>query len=52
MKKVAISKWDKAMLSKRYLIEAVNGQVKNIPYVESTLDIAVLRALLHIYGVV
>jgi hypothetical protein len=30
MKKVAISKWDKAMLSKRYLIETINDQVKKI----------------------
>lgn len=36
MKKVAISKWDKAMLSKRYLIETINDQVKNISYVEHT----------------
>lgn len=34
MKKVVLSKWDKAMLSKRYLIETVNDQVKNISYVE------------------
>ncbi|PKH01271.1 IS982 family transposase [Psychromonas sp. MB-3u-54] len=34
MKKVAISKCDKAMLSKRYLIETINDQVKNISYVE------------------
>jgi hypothetical protein len=30
MKKVSISKWDKAMLSKRYLIEKINDQVKKI----------------------
>jgi len=34
MKKVTLSKWDKAMLSKRYLIETINDQVKNISYVE------------------
>ncbi|ABM01943.1 transposase, IS4 family [Psychromonas ingrahamii 37] len=36
MKKGVISKWDKAMLSKRYLIETINDQVKNISYVEHT----------------
>ncbi|MFT5755886.1 MAG: hypothetical protein ACI9LM_000598, partial [Alteromonadaceae bacterium] len=32
----AISLWDKAMLSKRYLIETINDQLKNIAYVEHT----------------
>jgi len=36
MKKKAISLWDKAMLSKRYLIETINDQLKNISYVEHT----------------
>lgn len=30
MKAKAISAWDKVMLSKRFIIEAVNGQLKNI----------------------
>lgn len=34
MKKKTISLWDKAMLKKRFLIETVNEQLKNISYVE------------------
>ena len=36
MKKKAISLWDKAMLRKRFLIETINDQLKNISYVEHT----------------
>ena len=36
MKKKTISLWDKAMLSKRYLIETINDQLNNISYVEHT----------------
>lgn len=36
MKKVAISLWDRAMLKKRFIIETINDQLKNISYVEHT----------------
>ena len=34
MKAKAISLWDRAMLSKRYIIETINDQLKNISYIE------------------
>jgi len=34
MKKKAISLWDRAMLKKRFIIETINDQLKNISYVE------------------
>jgi hypothetical protein len=33
MKAKAISLWDRAMLSKRYIIETINDQLKNISYI-------------------
>ena len=36
MKKTVISLWDKAMLKKRFLIETINDQLKNISYVHNT----------------
>jgi hypothetical protein len=34
MKAKAMSLWDRAMLSKRYIIETINDQLKNIYYIE------------------
>jgi IS5 family transposase len=34
MKAKAIYLWDRAMLSKRYIIETINDQLKNISYIE------------------
>ena len=34
MKAKAISLWDTAMLSRRYIIETINDQLKNISYIE------------------
>lgn len=50
MKKVAISKWDKAMLSKRYLIETINDQVKNISYVEHTRHRSITGFVVNMLG--
>ena len=36
MKKKAMSLWDRAMLKKRFIIETINDQLKNISYVEHT----------------
>jgi hypothetical protein len=50
MKKVAISKWDKKMLSKRYLIETINDQVKNISYVEHTRHRSITGFVVNMLG--
>ena len=34
MKRKAISLWDRAMLSRRFIIETINDQLKNISYIE------------------
>ncbi|AGH43511.1 transposase [Paraglaciecola psychrophila 170] len=34
MKAKAISLWDRAMLSRRYIIQTINDQLKNISYIE------------------
>jgi hypothetical protein len=34
MKAKAISLWDRAMLSRRYIIETINDQLKNTSYIE------------------
>jgi len=34
MKAKAMSLWDRAMLSKRFIIETINGQLKNISCIE------------------
>lgn len=34
MKKKFISLWDRALLKKRFIIETVNDQLKNISYIE------------------
>ena len=36
MKKKFLSLWDRAMLKKRFIIETVNDQLKNISYIEHT----------------
>ena len=50
MKKVTLSKWDKAMLSKRYLIETINNQVKNISYVEHSRHRSITGFFANILG--
>jgi IS5 family transposase len=37
MKAKAISLWDRAMLSRRYIIETINDQLKNISYIEHSM---------------
>ncbi len=37
MKKKFISLWDRALLKKRFIIETVNDQLKNISYIEHSL---------------
>ena len=32
-----ISLWDRAMLWKRFIIETINDQLKNIPYIEHSV---------------
>ena len=34
MKAKAMSLWDRAMLSKRFIIETINDQLKNISFIE------------------
>ena len=34
MKAKVMSLWDRAMLSKRFIIETINDQLKNISYIE------------------
>ena len=34
MKKKAMSLWDRAILNKRFIIETINDQLKNISYIE------------------
>ena len=34
MKKKAMSLWDRALLKKRFIIETINDQLKNISYIE------------------
>jgi len=34
MKAKAISLWDRAMLSRRFIIETINDQLKNISFIE------------------
>jgi len=34
MKAKTISMWDRAMVSKRYIIETINDQLKNISFIE------------------
>ncbi len=50
MKKVAISRWDKAMLSKHYLIETINDQVKNISYVEHSRHRSITGFIANMLG--
>lgn len=44
----AISLWDKAMLSKRFIIETINGQLKNISYVEHSRHRSVSGFMLNL----
>jgi hypothetical protein len=50
MKKVAISKWNKSMISKCYLIETINDQVKNISYVEHTRHHSITGFVVNMLG--
>jgi hypothetical protein len=47
---VAISKWDKVMLSKGYLLEKINDQVKNISSVEHTRDHSITGFIVNMHG--
>lgn len=41
MKKKAMSLWDRTMLNKRFVIETINDQLKNISYVEHSRHLSV-----------
>ncbi|NDL01241.1 hypothetical protein GPY23_20550 [Photorhabdus bodei] len=48
MKPKDISLWDRVMLRKRYLIETIFGQLKNISYIEYTRYLNPLSLLLEV----
>lgn len=48
MKAKAISLWDKAMLSKRFIIETINDQLKNISYIEHSRHRSVSGFMLNL----
>lgn len=50
MKKKFISLWDRAMLKKRFIIETVNDQLKNISYIEHSRHRSVHGFILNLVG--
>ena len=50
MKKKFISLWDRAMLKKRFIIETVNDQLKNISYIEHSRHCSVHGFMLNLLG--
>lgn len=50
MKKKFISLWDRAMLKKRFIIETVNDQLKNISYIEHSRHRSVHGFMLNLLG--
>jgi len=50
MKARALSLWDRAMLSRRFIIETVNDQLKNISQIEHTRHRSVHGFMLNVIG--
>lgn len=50
MKKKFISLWDRAMLKKRFIIETVNDQLKNISYIEHSRHRSAHGFMLNLLG--
>ena len=50
MKKKFISLWDRAILKKRFIIETVNDQLKNISYIEHTRHRSIHGFMLNLLG--
>lgn len=50
MKKKAISLWDRAMLKKRFIIETINDQLKNISYIEHSRHRSINGFMLNMLG--
>ncbi len=50
MKKKFISLWDRAMLKKRFIIETVNDQLKNISYIEHSRHPSMHGFILNLLG--
>ena len=50
MKKKFISLWDRALLKKRFIIETINDQLKNISYIEHSRHRSIQGFLLNMLG--
>ena len=50
MKKKFISLWDRALLKKRFIIETVNEQLKNISYIEHSRHRSMHGSMLNLLG--
>ena len=50
MKKAFLSLWDRALLKKRFIIETVNDQLKNISYIEHSRHRSVHGLMLNLLG--
>lgn len=50
MKKKFISLWDRALLKKRFIIETVNDQLKNISYIEHSRHRSIHGFILNLIG--
>ena len=50
MKKKFLSLWNRAMLKKRFIIETVNDQLKNISYIEHARHRSMHRFMLNLLG--
>ena len=50
MKKKFISLWDRALLKKRFIIETVNDQLKNISYIEHSRHRSIHGFMLNLIG--
>lgn len=50
MKKKFISLWDRALLKKRFIIETVNDQLKNISYIEHSRHCSMHGFMLNLLG--
>ncbi len=50
MKKKALSLWDRAMLSKRFIIETINDQFKNISQIEHSRHRSINGFMLNMLG--
>jgi hypothetical protein len=48
MKAKAMSLWDRAVLSKRFIIETINDQLKNISYIEHSRHRSMIGFMLNI----